>query len=136
MRKSSLTLAVVALIVLSAGADCAVAQGGSGDRDRQGLQSQAYGQRIHQPESSELLAVREALPGRAAMQGARAYPGGGATGLCRLFSSVGAAHVSQNADIGYKRPGVATDKTLPPAAKLAPKVSGISATRRLSPSRM
>ena len=125
MRKSSLTLAVVALIVLSAGADCAVAQGGSGDRIDKVSNHRLTGNAFTSLRAVSYSQCERRCLAEPQCKALELIRGGGATGLCRLFSSVGAAHVSQNADIGYKRPGVVTDKALPPAAKPAPKVTAL-----------
>ena len=125
MRKSSLTMAAVALIVLSARADSAVAQGGSGDRIDKVSNHRLAGSSYTSLRGVSYSQCERRCLAEPQCKALELIRGGGATGLCRLFSSVGAAHVSQNADIGYKRPGLAADKMLPPAAKPVPKVTAV-----------
>ena len=119
MRKSSLTLAAVALIVLSARVDSAVAQGVSGDRIDKVSNHRLTGNSFASLRGVSYSQCERRCLAAPQCKALELIRGAGATGLCRLFSSVGAAHVSQNADIGYKRPGTVTDKALPPAAKPA-----------------
>ena len=126
MRKFYLTLAAVALVLISAGTDSSVAQGGSGERidkvSNQRLAGNSYANLrglSYQQCERRCLAERQCK----ALEHTRGGAVGGTASQCRLFSSFGAAHASRDADIGYKRPGLAKDKAPPLAAKPAPKVT-------------
>src|ERR1700693_5149375 len=123
MRKFSLTLAAVALVLISAGTDSSVAQGGSGERIDKVSNQRLTGNSFtslrglsYQECERRCLADRQCK----ALEHIRRRAVGASASHCRLFSSFGAAHASRNSDIGYKRPGLATDKALPPVAKPAP----------------
>jgi esterase/lipase superfamily enzyme len=123
MRKFSLMLAALALALISAGAGGAVAQGGAGERIDKVSNRKLGG---HPFISLKGLSYHECeqrclADGQCkALEHTRA---GGATGQCRLFSSFGGAHAAQDADVGYKRQGVAKDKAPAPVARSAPKVT-------------
>src|SRR5689334_19545855 len=120
MRNISLTLAAAALALVSAGTGSSLAQGGSAERidkvSNRGLAGHSYaslkGLTYSQCERRCLADTR-----CKALEHVRRVAIGANDSQCRLFSSFGAVHASQNSDVGYKRPGLASHKALPPAAK-------------------
>jgi esterase/lipase superfamily enzyme len=126
MRKISLTLAAVALVLVSAGTDSSLAQGGAGERiDKVANQRLAGNSFASVRGLSYQQCERRCLADRQckALEHVRGGTVGAAASQCRLFSSVGAAQASQNSDIGYKRSALAKDKAPPPVARTAPKVT-------------
>jgi esterase/lipase superfamily enzyme len=126
MRKFFLTLAAVALALIGGGADISLAQGGAGERIDRVSNRRLTGSPFADLRGlSYQLCERRCLANRQCM--ALEHVRGGATGAgashCRLFSSFGASRAASDADIGYKRASVATDKAPPPVARSAPKVT-------------
>ncbi len=128
MRKFFLTLAAAALTLIGAGADLSLAQGGAGERiDR------VSNQRLAGSPFSDLRGLsyqqceRRCLGDRQCMaiEHVRGGPTGAGASHCRLFRTFGAAHAAGDADVGYKRSGVAKDTAPPHAAKPAPHVTAL-----------
>jgi esterase/lipase superfamily enzyme len=136
MRKSFLTLAAVAFVVLSAGADSSLAQGGSADRiekvSNRRLTGAAYASLnglSYRTCERRCLADRQCK----ALEHTRGGRAGGAAAQCRLFRAAGAAHAAPNSDVGYKRAGLAQDKAAPPVTRSAPKVTAIPPPKSSEP---
>jgi len=128
MWKFSLALAVAALVLVLAGTDSSVAQGGPGDRIDKVSNRRLTGNSFaslrglsYQQCERRCLADRQCM----ALEHVRGGTAGPRASHCRLFSSYGAAHASRDSDIGYKRPGVVKDKALPPVARSAPRVTAV-----------
>jgi esterase/lipase superfamily enzyme len=117
MRKFSLTLAAVVLILLSAPIDRAAAQGGPGERidkiPNQGLAGTSFANLrglSYEECEKRCLADRQCK----ALEHVRGGTTGENASQCRLFSAFGEARASQVSDIGYKRTVLATDDKSPP----------------------